>query len=408
MKNNRIKILLISNGYGEDNVAAHLGLKLKEIFPEFTVDAFPTVGKGKFYLTCGIQVVGHGPELPSEGFIRSFKDFIVDVLNGFFRKTLHMGAELRRITKNYDYLIAVGDPYILLFTSLFSNKPRTRKIFIGLQQSEWYNSRKPFKEHYSLIERIWLKKFAGLIFTRDPKTSDFLISKGVPNVFSFGNPMMDCFSILEDRIFPENKTVIGILPGSKKEAYDNLTKIFEVIKLLDKKIKDPIYAFAISPNLDIDTIVKRYNLVEITDNLTETSKDIKHYKLKGLRGEIVLSKSIFGNILKESKLIIGLSGTANEQAAGMGKAIFSFWGKGPQITEKFLKAQKRLLGPSLFLFPPEPELIANKIVEVIENKNLLKRIEENGKIRMYGRGSIEKIAKKIGSYISINSGNNTV
>ncbi len=398
----RLNILLISNGYGEDTVAANIGSKLKLINPSFHIAAFPTVGTGKFYLTKNIPIAGYGPELPSEGFVRSIKDFIKDVLHGFFKETIKMGLDLKRVSQNFDYMIIAGDPYILLFTSIFSKKSKEKKIFIGLQQSEWYGSKKPFKEHYSYLERLWLKWFAGIIFTRDKITRDFLLSKGLNNVFSYGNPMMDCFSIHKDKIFPSDRTLIGILPGSKQEAYDNIQKIFEVIEILDQALKDAIFAFAISPNLDIDKIMKLCNLQEdYKPSLQLNRKEgILYLKHQNINGQIILSKEIFGNIISEAKAIIGLSGTANEQAVGMGKPVFSFWGKGPQITKKFLDAQKRLLGQSLFAMPPEPRLVAKKIIEVLKDKELLKSIEENGKIRMEGRGSIDKIVNKIYQYIT--------
>ena len=400
MQNFNPKVLLVSNGYGEDTVAATIGVHLKKKLPNIKLEAFPTVGNGTFYKKAGITTVFNGVLLPSEGFIRSFGDFINDLTHGFFTKTIKMGLKLKSISNEYDFIIPVGDPYILLFTSIFSVKKRRYKIFVGIQQSEWYQSKKPFKEHYSFIERLWMKMFAGLIFVRDKKTADYLTKKGFNNVFSFGNPMMDCFIINQEKVFPPDRIVIGILPGSKKEAYENLKVTFKILENLSDKIKNPIFAIATSPNLSKIKIITDNKLKKTKKgSFSNNNINVPIFSKSGIKGDIVITDKLFGDIINESIVIIGTSGTANEQAAGMGKAIFSFWGKGPQLTKKFLDAQKRLLGKSLFVFEPNPPLIAEKIVEVINDKKLLKEIEINGKMRMAGRGSIDKIAGKIINYM---------
>ncbi len=398
------KILFISNGYGEDNIAANVASELRKQNPQCKIGGFPTVGHGKFYNELNIHLAGRGIELPSEGFVRSIKDFVNDVRDGFFAKTLRMGLEIKKASKSYDFLIATGDPYLLLFSTFFTNFKRKNKIFIGTLQSEWYDSKKPFKLHYSFIERLWLRWYSSLIIVRDTKTSEYLQSRGLMYAKSYGNPMMDCFEIQDSNIFPKDCTVIGILPGSKKEAYDNFGTIIETVKRLVKindQSKNYLFPVAFSPNLDIDRLVERYGLSEVSKH--HGKKYLGVYNIKNSEIELTISNRIFGNIISESKAVIGLSGTGNEQACGMGKPVFTFWGNGPQITKKFLLAQKRLLGESLFVLPPDPIKIAKKIHDVLKDDALLVEIEKNGEKRMGGRGSIKLIAEEIGRFIDRNT-----
>jgi uncharacterized protein (TIGR03492 family) len=316
-----------------------------------------------------------------------------------------MGLAIRKISREFDFLLITGDPYILFFTSLFTNIKKEKKIFIGLLQSEWYDSKKPFKLHYSFPERLWLKWFSSFVIVRDHKTKEYLNSKGLSQVDSFGNPMMDSFHIRNERIFPKEKTLIGILPGSKKEAYDSFKVIIEIIKLLDQLGNGEfkfLFAVALSPNLDIRLIEKRYNLIKVKKHDLSSDNNKNAYDLYGIKdcnANLAVSKELFGNILWESKAVIGLSGTGNEQAVGLEKPVFAFWGRGPQITKKYLVAQKKLLGASLFIFPPDPTVISRKIIATMRDKELLSRIAENGKMRMAGRGSVEKITFAIDGYI---------
>jgi uncharacterized protein (TIGR03492 family) len=397
------KILFVSNGYGEDNVAAHIARELHKRFPNFLVYAFPTVGGGKFYTENGVPLAGEGIMMPSEGFVRSPKDFVRDLRQGFIGETLRMGRRLRAAAGGNDFLVVTGDPYLLFYTSLFSKTGKSRRIFVGTLQSEWYGSKRPFKEHYSFLERLWLRWFCRLIITRDEKTAEYLKSHGLECAISYGNPMMDCLVIRQKRIFPKNRTVIGILPGSKREAYDNFGRIIEALKELVRrsgKENRYLFAVAVSPNLDVGELERRYGLSKV--GLYPVDPAFTVYRIEESGIKLHISKSSFGNIINESDAVIGLSGTANEQAAGLGKPVFGFWGDGPQITKKFTVAQKRLLGISLFLFPPEPIKIAAKIDDVLDDKELLRKVEENGKHRMGGRGSVERIAQKIGIYIMRN------
>ncbi len=393
------RLLFISNGYGEDIIGAHIAKKIHSKNPQLTTAAFPTVGSGAFYNKMGIRLVGRGAELPSEGFVRSLGEFIRDVKNGFLSKTLRMGLSLRALSKGFDFLIIIGDPYLLLFTSLFSDMKKGRKIFVGAQQSEWYGSRKPFKQHYSTVERLWLRRFPGLVYVRDNKTMEFLRGKRLPSVRCSGNPMMDCFDIHEKPVFPGDWRIIGILPGSKQEAYDNLTLVFDIITVLSLRGEIFIYAIALSPQLEQAKIRRMFGLLpqDAARRDEEELYTLYHHTKSG--SSVIISQKIFGDIIKESVAVIGLSGTGNEQAAGLGKPVFASWGEGPQITKKFMTAQKKLLGPSLFLYPPEPEAIAQGITATLGNKALLKNVAENGMMRIRGRGSIEIMAREIIEYI---------
>lgn len=415
MESKTIKFLLVSNGYGEDNIAAHIGSKLLELNSSSKVYGFPTVGDGKFYRENNIPLLGRGLSMPSEGFVRSIGLLLADLSSGLVRKTILMGRELKNASKIADILIIVGDPYLLRYTSFFTPHPGERKIFTGVQQSEWYGTKKPFKQHYSMIERIWMKKFSGLIFVRDEKTALFLKKKGLKHTFSMGNPMMDCFNIHREKIFRKktfaeyyknifndlfnnNGEIIGILPGSKREAYDNLKVIFNILKQLSRLKNNQLYIFALSPNLDMDKIILEHHLIVYNNKVSSENGIIRVCTSPEIQGPVILTKGLFGDVINEANLIIGVSGTGNEQAAGMGKPIVGFWGKGPQITKKFMKAQKKLLGDALFLYPPDPELIAKEIVKILDSPKLQRKAKEAGKERMWGRGSIEKICKKILEY----------
>ena len=103
------RVLFISNGYGEDMVAAHVARAMQRRDPHIAIKGFPTVGSGTFYTKMGIGLAGTGPELPSEGFIRSFGDAVKDIRHGFFGETLSLGKRLKAASREFDHIVAVGD-----------------------------------------------------------------------------------------------------------------------------------------------------------------------------------------------------------------------------------------------------------------------------------------------------------
>ncbi len=391
-------ILFISNGYGEDMVAAHIAKAMQDLVPHIAVEGFSTVGSGAFYNKIGIELAGTGPDLPSEGFVRSIGDAVNDIRHGFFGKTLSLGKRLRAASEKHEYIVAVGDNYILLFTSLFTSHKPERKIFVNIQQSEWFGGHKPFKQHHSMVERFWIRIFSRLVYVRDRKTMDFLLEKGLNQVRCCGNPMMDCFTIHENPVLPGEKNTVGILPGSKQEAYENLKVAIDVTRLLSQKGMDYNYAIALTPQLSMERVVEEHGLEPM--KASEKNAGLFHtFSMRDTGATILISQRMFGDIINESVALIGTSGTGNEQAAGLGKPVFGFWGNGPQITKKFMKAQKKLLGPSLILSPPQPELIAQRMIELLADDARLEALAKNGKERMEGRGSIDCIVREIVSYI---------
>jgi len=393
-------VLFISNGYGEDMVAAHIAKAMQRHAPHIAVKGFPTVGSGAFYNKMGLELAGTGPDLPSEGFVRSFGDAVNDIRHGFFGETLSLGKRLRAASKQHEYIVTVGDDYILLFTSLFTSHKPEQKIFVNIQQSEWYGGHKPFKQHHSMIERLWIRMFSHLVFVRDAKTKDFLIKKGLTQVRCCGNPMMDCFTTHENPVLPGEKSTVGVLPGSKQEAYENLKVVFDVVRILCKKGLNYNYAIALSPQLSVERVAEEHSLQPV--KLSKRDAQRFHLFSIGDAGATVLiSQSMFGDIINESVALIGASGTGNEQAAGLGKPVFGFWGNGPQITKKFMKAQKKLLGPSLILSPPQPELIAGRMIDLLADDVRLEALVKNGIERMEGRGSIDCIVRDVVSFMKL-------
>ncbi|MFC1753343.1 hypothetical protein ACFL96_08125, partial [Thermoproteota archaeon] len=86
----------------------------------------------------------------------------------------------------------------------------------------------------------------------------------------------------------------------------------------------------------------------------------------GLNIEIIISES-FADVVGNSTLILGLAGTANEQAVYYGVPVIAFPGFGPQSTyQRFSEQQKLLKNQLIFLNEQVPSEIAQAVFERLE------------------------------------------
>jgi uncharacterized protein (TIGR03492 family) len=109
---------------------------------------------------------------------------------------------------------------------------------------------------------------------------------------------------------------------------------------------------------------------------------------------LLLAQGRFGDILEASSVCIGLAGTANEQAVGLGKPVVAFPGPGSQFTKKFLAAQKRLLGDSLAAV--EGPLEAGRaVLEILADGDRYRRMAACGRERMGEPGGADRMAAEI-------------
>ena len=89
--------------------------------------------------------------------------------------------------------------------------------------------------------------------------------------------------------------------------------------------------------------------------------------------------------------VVGLAGTANEQAAGLGKPVVTFPGRGPQFTAEFARMQKRLLGEAVALTEREPALVATELYSVLTDDKRRAAVVRAGRERMGTPGGAERL-----------------
>ena len=237
------KILFISNGHGEDIVAARIikDLKMKGL----CIDVMPVVGAGAAFDGLKVNIIGPRKPLPGGGFgLRNFSYFIRDIFSGLLGKIREQVRVLDDNKWGYALVIGVGDIVPIVYSMITGCK----FIVIGVNKSAYY---KKLAFNYTWLEKYLLKKYCMMTFTRDKMTEEALQRSGVESKYA-GNPMMDLVksgSRVKSSGVRKGK-VIGFLPGTRDDAFKNIEDFYRIAWQIFKTDKKTRFILSIPDSLD--------------------------------------------------------------------------------------------------------------------------------------------------------------
>lgn len=366
----RPRLVVASNGYGEDAIGVLLAKKLQKTFPDAEVLAFPLVGEGTPYRDQNIAVVSTPSVTPSGGVLKyRFRDLWGDIRAGLFGHIRKQLEAWRKIKGTLRTPICVGDVYLLLHTLWGLGLP---PLFVATAKTVYLSG------HWRL-ERWLIRHFSCRTWTRDSDSAKQLSESQASAVYA-GNPIMDLLGgavpVLNcDSLVP----LVLLLPGSRIRAYRDVGLLLSAVELLNQRVICD-YLLVLAPTLD---------LLKLANACPDWSleKDGKGGVLckQGIR--IILSpEDVATAASKGARLLIGLGGTANQLCAGMGIPVVS-------IDEKGKRVQKKLLGEAEILVSASPEALADCALDILSNSKLHKKMSEAGKERMGEQGALDDVVE---------------
>ncbi len=330
------RVLIVSNGHGEDHIACRLIAEMQD----WEILVLPLAGMGAAYAALGYTPLMTHPPMPSGGFIRSFRMLCKDVSAGLIGALRQARKLAKQHAENVDLVIAVGDVFCL---GMAGWGHKTPVYFLPTAKSD------AFMPH-SAIERRLIRALAKRSYTRDALTAAGLSKYGLDAVF-LGNPMMDgLWQTQSPPAFGEDKPVLALVPGSRDEAYLNLVYMLNIAQHAQLEYGCHV-VWAKSPELSLTKFISHYP--KNTWSFGPTGN-----WLRDTHGTLVHIVPHFPDVLAVADVVLGLSGTANEQAMYVGKPVYAFEGFGPQSTLKRFEEQKALMGGVLHILTPrDPEVI---------------------------------------------------
>lgn len=403
-RSNAPRILFLSNGHGEDAIGAEIARRLHARNPSYDLAAVPIVGNGDPYRAYDIRIASRTETMPSGGIMYANQRAVWrDIRHGVLGLAIDQIRTLRLLAPTIDLVVGIGDKVILYLHRLFIRQPL---VFVGVAYSAHYTK---VRQVYSRGLRRILDTYSPLIYARDELTATQLRDSGLQQARFVGNPMMDCFDVTGDGLgIPFEQDVVGILPGSREEAYGNLKLVLRGIGKLHNLARDrkPALAFvvALAGNLDLKTLGEVVSgdgwQLRAADGTGADSGIVA--TLHSADGCVVrLARGRFGDVITRASVVVGLAGTANEQAVGSGKAVVTFPGTGEQTPPRFADSQRRLLGDAVVVTTSDAEAIARDTLDLLNDRERLARMGQAGRERMGEPGGVERIVDGICGLLAV-------
>lgn len=392
-----MKALVVTNGHGEDQLAVCLVHALRHEWPELGIEAIPLVGAGQRLRAAGVAVDGPRMHMPSGGMVRpQARTVWTDLRAGLLRQFRRQRQFVRSRRNHVQKVIAVGD----VFAGWVAGRalPEHPLVLVATAKSEYIHG-------HSAIEARWMRRRATHVFARDERTAEALRAMGVTATW-VGNLMMDAFTVSNEPLVEEDdRRIIGLFPGSRDDAYVNLQHLALVLAELGASGAPYVGLVPLAPGLDMERATAPLQAAGWQRAETDAATEIAETSISGSAAQRVqLHKGVstlrivedsFGDVLRDSEVVIGLAGTANEQAAGLGKPVVAFPGPGVQFGGRFLRAQQLLLGDALAVTDAAPRDVAAQVERIFTDDALRERMSVTGRERMGPPGAAQRMAAAI-------------
>lgn len=185
-----MKLLVLSNGHGEDAIAIRIIERLQSDIPELEIVALPIVGQGYAYKKLDIPLAGRVQQMPSGGFIyKGGNPLWQDLRGGLVQLTIEQFRLIRQWGKTGGKILAVGD----IVPLLYAWRSKADYAFVGTAKSEYYlrdefgwlpqtsRTERQFDSVYLPWERWLMSHYrCRAVFPRDSLTTEVLQRWDIP------------------------------------------------------------------------------------------------------------------------------------------------------------------------------------------------------------------------------------
>ena len=398
------RLLVLSNGHGEDLIALRVLQALHGRRPELEIAVMPLVGEGGAFAAAEaagvLRRVGPRRHLPSGGFSnQSLRGLLADLWAGVLTLSWRQWRLVRRWGRRGDPVLAVGDLLPLLL-AWGSGAPYG---FIGTPKSDYTWASGPGSAGLAALYHrckgsewdpwewaLMAVRRCRLVAMRDRLTARGLRRHGV-RALAPGNPMMDG---LRAEALPEELSScrrLLLLGGSRMpEALGNLRRLLEALALLQEQ--DPLLVLA--PCGSRPAPEEWAPLLGGLGFEPAAAPPSLRAAAAWRRGPVLLAvgPGRFAAWAGCAEIGLAAAGTATEQLVGLGVPALSLPGPGPQFKLGFAQRQSRLLGGSVEVCRT-PEALAMRLALLLHDPPQRDALGRIGRRRMGAAGGSEALAR---------------
>ena len=414
------RLLVLSNGHGEDGIALRVIRALQERRPSLDIAVLPLVGQGDSYAAAEAQGllrrIGPRQSLPSGGFSnQSLRGLLADLAAGMPLLSWRQWQEVQRWGKGGDPILAVGDllPLLMAWSSGglfgFVGTPKSDFTWASEGPSGWGAS--PIADGYHRAKgsewdpwewALMASRRCRLVAVRDGLTARGLRRHGVP-ALAPGNPMMDGFpqGPCPDWLGATRRLLI--LPGSRHpEALGNGARLLaplggsSPIPGWGAKGAKPLTLLFTCPSQSCPGIwgavlkAAGFSQKPLQPEAAAIGA-VASWQLEGRPVQVLLGSGCFERWAPWAEVGLATAGTATEQLVGLGIPALSLPGPGPQFKASFARRQSRLLGGAVVPCHSGAQL-AERLTLLLAEPLLRQQLGAIGQRRMGAAGGSEALA----------------
>ncbi len=404
------RLLVLSNGHGEDLIAQRVLQALHARRPDLQVAVLPLVGEGSAFAAAEaegwLQRIGPRKALPSGGFSnQSLRGLLRDLAAGLPLLSWRQWRLVRRWGRQGGAVLAVGDllPLLLAWASGapygFIGTPKSDYTWRSGPGQAW-----PADAYHRLKGSEWDpwewalmgRPRCRLVAVRDPLTARALARHGVA-ALAPGNPMLDGLvgAPLPASLVGYRRLVL--LAGSRiPEARANFARLIDAVLAWtdggwDGGGENPVVLLAPGGSRpapeDLAPILRWRDFQPVEP--PEGSGAEAAWRRRGL--VVLLGPGRFTPWASWGELGLATAGTATEQLVGLGIGALSLPGPGPQFKLGFAQRQSRLLGGAVAVCQTEAEL-ADRLQQLLGDPERRQQLGAIGRRRMGPPGGSEALA----------------
>lgn len=369
----RQRFLIISNGHGEDWIAAALAARLTA---SHVVDAYPVVGTGNAYR--GIcAIVGPRARLESGGARTAKGSLRRDLAKGGLAMVPPALKFMRSIRGRYDRIIVVGDVMVPLLGLLTGHR--------DLFYIDCYKT--GAARLYSPTERFVLARTCSMIFCRAENLAEMLREAGM-NAEAPGNLMMDTIPLGDyDAASRRTKPLaIAMLPGSRGETAGNFARQIAALRRLPADTLPDIFV-AVAGDVAVDDLAEATGLRR-GNMLSTEGDDLGTLGDEALTVHLLRGRAM-GNALQTADIVLSQAGTATVQALGLGKPVIHM--TSPKDRQSRFLDEQKLFGAARIAVPGEPAAVAEALTGLLNAPEERERLAAIGRQQIGGPGAIDHV-----------------
>lgn len=350
-----LKLLVISNGHGEDAIAAEI---VRRLPAGVTAEAYPTLGAGNAYEgVC--PVVGPRAELPSEGWRNTKNSVARDVAGGGIATVWPGLRFIRDARGKYDRVLVVGDMIGVYGAWITGHR---NILYVDVYKTGYGSP-------YLGIDKWILKRTARTVFCRSDILAGALRATGV-DAHAAGNVMMDTIPRAGIIVPRRRGLAVTVLPGSRAHALDNFALQAKALALVPEEVRPDILV-AVAASVDEAALRER---------------------AAGLEANYLPGRAL-GDLIEKSDFVLSQAGTATIQAIGLGRPAITFQNNDDRPSR--FRQESRLFGDARVAVAAEPQAIADAVMLFATDPAERLRRGAAGRERIGPPGAIKAIIDEI-------------